>query len=281
MANRFWILGTGTWDAANTASWSTTSGGSGGASVPGTGDVAIFDANSGGGIVTVDSPNGAGVVTIGGLTFGTFTGTLDFSVNNNNVTIGTSTVSGTGTGVRTFKMGSGTWTFAHTGAVVLWEFLTTTNLTFEHNSSTILINGDATANQTFSGGGLTYNNLTISRPSANNRQVSLTGNNTFANLTMTNVGDLQLTAGQTQTITGALSFDGLTGQVSYLRSNTGVTATINVANATVLSRLAISGITKAGAGSITANDSYDVGNNSGITINTPAVGGGGGSGGFF
>lgn len=32
MANRFWVGGTGTRDAANTANWSTTSGGAGAAS---------------------------------------------------------------------------------------------------------------------------------------------------------------------------------------------------------------------------------------------------------
>ncbi len=44
-ADRYWIAtSAGNW--SNTANWSTTSGGSGGASVPGTTDRAIFDANS-------------------------------------------------------------------------------------------------------------------------------------------------------------------------------------------------------------------------------------------
>lgn len=33
MANRYWVGGAGTWDLTNTANWSTTSGGAGGASV--------------------------------------------------------------------------------------------------------------------------------------------------------------------------------------------------------------------------------------------------------
>ncbi len=44
-ANRFWIGGTGNWSDIN--HWSTTSGGAGGASVPGSADNAIFDNNSG------------------------------------------------------------------------------------------------------------------------------------------------------------------------------------------------------------------------------------------
>ena len=46
MADRYWILGTGTWDATNTVNWSDTSGGSGGFSVPTASDNVFFDANS-------------------------------------------------------------------------------------------------------------------------------------------------------------------------------------------------------------------------------------------
>ena len=46
MADRYWVLGTGTWDAATTTNWSTSSGGSGGASVPTASDNVFFDANS-------------------------------------------------------------------------------------------------------------------------------------------------------------------------------------------------------------------------------------------
>lgn len=50
MANRFAVgIGAGkTWTNADTSLWSATSGGASGASVPGSGDVAIFDAASGG-----------------------------------------------------------------------------------------------------------------------------------------------------------------------------------------------------------------------------------------
>jgi len=53
MANRYWVGGSGTWDTTSTANWSSTSGGAAGASVPGIADVAIFDANSGTGTVTL------------------------------------------------------------------------------------------------------------------------------------------------------------------------------------------------------------------------------------
>jgi len=46
MADRYWILGTGTWDSTSTTNWSATSGGTGGASVPTASDNVFFDANS-------------------------------------------------------------------------------------------------------------------------------------------------------------------------------------------------------------------------------------------
>jgi hypothetical protein len=74
MANRFWVGGSGTWDASSTTNWSTTTGGAGGASVPGSADVAIFDANSGAGTCTLGV-----TVTVGFLTMTNYTGALDFS----------------------------------------------------------------------------------------------------------------------------------------------------------------------------------------------------------
>lgn len=74
MASRFWVGGTGTWDAANTANWSTTTGGAGGASVPGSGDFAILDANSGSGIVTL-----AYFAIVGSFRTAGYIGTFDFS----------------------------------------------------------------------------------------------------------------------------------------------------------------------------------------------------------
>jgi len=46
MADRYWVGGSGTWDAASTTHWSTTSGGAGGASVPTSADAVYFDAAS-------------------------------------------------------------------------------------------------------------------------------------------------------------------------------------------------------------------------------------------
>lgn len=51
MASRYWV-GTGSWSSTNTTNWSTSSGGSGGASVPTAADDIYFNANSGNCTVT-------------------------------------------------------------------------------------------------------------------------------------------------------------------------------------------------------------------------------------
>lgn len=46
MADRYWVWGTGNWDASTTTHWSASSGGAGGASVPTSADNVIFDQSS-------------------------------------------------------------------------------------------------------------------------------------------------------------------------------------------------------------------------------------------
>jgi hypothetical protein len=74
MANRYWVGGSGTWNALNTANWSATSGGAGGASAPTSIDIANFDTASGTVTVTLGED-----VTVLRFLCGTFSGTFDFS----------------------------------------------------------------------------------------------------------------------------------------------------------------------------------------------------------
>lgn len=73
MADRYWVGGTADWDGTAGTKWSTTSGGAGGASVPGLTDNVFFNAASGAGTVTVPA---AVVALSNNLTFTGFTGTL-------------------------------------------------------------------------------------------------------------------------------------------------------------------------------------------------------------
>lgn len=267
-ASRFWVGGAGTWDNSATTHWSATTGGANGASPPTSIDTATFDGASGGGTVTVNA-----TISVLQLTGGAFTGTLDFSANNNNITIGGNGFSFSGAGTRTLNLGNGTWTLNGTSAA-LWTMTTTTGLTFNANSSTILFSAVPAGNRTFIGGGLAYNNLTVTNASLNQYQIALTGSNTFANITMTNVGLFNLASGSTTTVSGTLSYSGSSGTQGYLGSTTGAAATLSVAGANALSWLYVQQITKAGAGSITCTNCFDGGGNTGVSISGPTGGGG-------
>jgi len=84
-ANRYWVnVAASNWN--NTANWSTVSGGAGGASVPGSGDIAIFDANALGGCAIDANVNVLGFTISAG-----YTGLI--SQGANTITIGSSNFS--------------------------------------------------------------------------------------------------------------------------------------------------------------------------------------------
>ncbi len=159
MANRYWILGTGTWDATNTVNWSDSSGGAGGFSVPTAADNVFFDANSnvGTGAFTVTmattprvcndfTASGLdGVMTLAGTSIGlTVSGSLTFQATNFTRTYtGTTTFNATTTGktittngvsllVTSFNGAGGEWTLgsaftATTTSLTAGTFNTSTN----------------------------------------------------------------------------------------------------------------------------------------------------------
>ena len=162
MANRYWILGTGTWDATNTVNWSDSSGGLGGFSVPTAADNVFFDANSNVGttaftVTMANSPRVCndftasgldGVMTLAGSAIGlTVSGSLTFQATNFSATYGgTTTFNATTTGKTittngvafagriTFNGVGGAWTLGSalngTGQII-----TVTNGTFDTSSS--------------------------------------------------------------------------------------------------------------------------------------------------
>lgn len=280
-ASRFWVGGTGTWDSSTTTHWAPGTGGTGGSSVPGSADNVTFDGSSGGGIVTV---NFGGTVTIATLTCGAFTGTLDFSANNNSVTLTSSpSFNGSGSGTRTINLGNGTWNLnGTTNTNTAWNLATVTGLTFNANSSTIAINSSNTQSVTFSGGGQTYNNLTINNGRGG---VNFSGlGNIFATLTINAPCSLILPASITQTITNlVLSSQTSSNPIgifcaSPTLSNVG---TISSANSPTLSWVVVRNMTFTGGGTFTAINSFDLGTNSGITITAPSGGGSGPIGQFI
>jgi hypothetical protein len=218
MASRFWVGGTGTWDNSTTTHWAATTGGAGGQSVPGSGDTVTFDGSSGGGTVT---PNYD--MTVTSITMGAFTGTLDFSANNNNPTMTTFSCSGSGT--RTLNMGSGIWTITGNNATI-WNFGTQTNLTQNVNTSTVKFTYSGSTGTRAIGAGSPVNfynclftagsdSVTLANPSNFTGNLDFTGFSgiwTNASSPMNFSGSLTLGSGMTVTSgTGLFTFNATSG----------------------------------------------------------------------
>ena len=272
IANRFWVLESGTWDASDTTHWSTTTGGAGGASVPGSGDAVIFNELSAplGGTCTVNT-----TVTVQSITMGAFTGTLDFSANNNNVTMQSCSV--TGTGVRTLNMGNGTWILTTFNASV-WDASVVTNFTLNANGSTLSFipsSATPTGSINFLSGGKAYNVVTHS--GVTNQQIfSIQGAPTIATLTIAAPANVTFAQSTTTTITNAPAWIGTATNQFFIGSSstTGVaTIVLNAAGGTA-QWAAIRGLTVT-TNALTATNSFDLKGNTLITIMPPAIGGGG------
>jgi len=104
MPDRYWVGGTATWDGTPGTKWSATSGGPGGASIPGPNDDVFFDAASTGTVTIGAVNNGARSINFTGFT-GTITGTGNLTVGGS-ITLsagmtytntGTVTITGTAT----------------------------------------------------------------------------------------------------------------------------------------------------------------------------------------
>jgi len=148
MANRYWVGGTGTWDSVTKTRWSTSSGGSGGATVPTSADDVFIDANSGSGSYTITNTGGSvdcKSLTISGLTTQSLTFTIQSGIN----CYGSWNTQGTQV---TYTVPAGTVSIILQG--------TTSGLTFNPNGVSLPFN------VTFSGSGSSYalgSNLTLTK----------------------------------------------------------------------------------------------------------------------
>lgn len=284
-ANRFLTCVTAcTITAADTSIWGTTSGGVG-ASVPGASDAVILDAATCAGGVTCTATMGAAYnptwqsITMGACTATTTGCILDFSANNNNITLNAvGGFSGTGSGTRTLNMGNGTWTLSNAGGV--FTIATSTNLTFNANSSTLSFTG--TGNRQISPSGKTFNIVSVGAgvtgSAVSSFQVAQAGTFTTFNVTAPNY--LTFSGGATLTVTNAFTWVGSSSSPLGLASNGAtLSATIAAAASSSMSWAGIRDMTF--TGSPTASSSLDLGHNSGITITPPASGGGGIIGGWL
>lgn len=267
MASRFWVGGTGTWDGSDTTHWAASSGGAGGQSVPGASDTVTLDGSSGGGTITVNTN-----ATIISLTATAHTGTLDFSVNNNTITISGSSpaFNYNGSATRTLTLGSATFVLSGTGAV--WD-VSGTNITFSGASSTISFTSTAAGGRQFFGGSRAYGTINV----GGNIVPTFTFFNApsaLTNLTLTAPVNIAFNSGSTFAITNlTLSGSSVTAWSLWSSTTAGTAATISSANSATLNWVAMRDSTFSGGGTFAANNSANIGNNTGITVSAPAGGG--------
>ena len=277
MADRYWVLGTGTWDATNTVNWSASSGGAGGASVPTAADNVFFDANSnvGTGAFTVTmattprvcndfTASGLdGTMTLAGASIGlTVSGNLTFPATNFTRTYnGTTTFNATTTGKTITTNGvalnsstvfngvGGAWTLGSALDIGV-NNLTLTSGTFDTSSSG---NYAVTANAILS------NNSNVRTINLNNSTVTLVGGtnvvvfNTTTGLTF-NAGTSTINASNS---TAVFPGNGLT---YYNLAFTSVSlASPSITGANTFNNLTITGRTTLGIGvlSLSANQTIN------------------------
>ena len=195
MATRYWVGGTGTWDASDTTHWAATSNGTPGASVPGSSDAVIFDANSGSGTITLGYSPEVQTVTMTG-----YTGTFD-------------------------GVGS-TYTITLNSTSTVWAGAGTIS-----NSPNITLSNTSTSVRTFSGGGKTYGKLIIGGATGSSL-LTINGVNTFSEIASTKTVAHTISFGGDQTI-GTWSVTGSSGNVVTVQSSSvGTARTITVTNRT-------------------------------------------------
>lgn len=235
-----------------------------------------FAATGTGKTITMNGKAFAGAVTFNGVgggwtlqdAFSIGTGTLTLTAGTLNLNGKTTTASSmviSGATTRTLTCGA-----AAINLTTTWNAATTTNLTFNVNTSTITLSNTGTV--TFSGGGLTYNNVTFTgagNPGA------ITGANTFANFTATMSGtnSMRFELGANQIVSGTLTATGASaggGRVRFGSNIRGTQRTITAA-AVSLTNVDFSDIIGAGAATWTGTSIADASNNTNITFTTPVT----------
>jgi hypothetical protein len=161
MANRFWVGGTGTWDNASSAFWSTTSGGASGASVPTLSDTAIFDSNSGSGTVTTSNQSVSTAITVESTTLLLALGTNLTTTNTFTLTRGTISLStykltcaifaSNNTNTRSIDFGTGNIELT-ASAVNIWQVNNATNFSFTGDPKVYAVANAISGNRNFNHG---------------------------------------------------------------------------------------------------------------------------------
>ena len=200
MATRYWVGGTGTWDASDTTHWSSTSGGSGGFSVPGSIDTVFFDGNSGTGTVTLGyNPD------VQSINFTGYAGTFD---------------------------GAGSsYTISLNGAGTIWNMPTSVTLL---GSPNINVTGTLSSGRAINfGSSKTYGKITIAGGSPTS-VVSFTGAATISELASTRTSAYRISFALSTVFTiNTWSVTGTSGNLITVGSDgTGTSTSLSITNRT-------------------------------------------------
>lgn len=215
MANRYWVGGSGTWDASTTTNWSATSGGAGGASAPTSADDVFFDSSSGASpTVTIGSNAVCGAVTITAPTSGTLT--FAFSTTgkiqyNGNWSSPASLFATTGAGANATSTGAISYVGSGSSTLTTNGYSFPTNFGVNTSTGTLTLGSALTTTSNFN-----INQGTFSTSASN---YNLSAVNLFSNNSNTRTISLN---GSTVTFSGDLSIQTATN----LTFNAG-TSTIN------------------------------------------------------
>lgn len=253
MAARYWVGGSGTWDATTTTNWSATDGGAGGASAPTSADNVIFNLNSAAAGYTVTmtaaavcadwtvTSNATVVPTFAGAA-GTCYGSFSMPATNRVWTAtGTLTFAATATG-KTITSGGLSYTCGFTFNRVGGGWTQSDNLTL--GSTTLTLTAGS-----YSTGNFSITASTINASSATTSSLSLGSSTiTLSNSLKLSGSGLTLNSGTSNiTMNGTFGSLAVTGRTLYNVSYTGNPLTFSsfaIAGA-IFNNLTISGTTSA------------------------------------
>lgn len=152
-----------------------------------------------------------------------------FDANDYNLTCTTFSIISSAGITRTLTMGSGLWTLSGTGPV--WS-ISTANLTFSQNTANILLSNTTTTDRTFTGGGLSYNKLTIGG-STGTSTLTIGDVNSFTELASTKTVAHTIRFSSNQGTIDTWSVIGTSGNVVTVDSNAaGTRRTFSLTNVT-------------------------------------------------
>ncbi len=242
-ASRYWIATAGsTWNS--TANWSTTSGGAGGASVPGFSDIVYFDAN-GTGTCTLDVNASVDAVIMSAGTLNTSTFTFTVSGTSNSTFSG-----GTVNGNNTFNIHP-------TGTARVTFSGTTFNPAVDVVSPRIFLNGS------------TFNGTSSFEKTGGSDDAGLGGNTFVGNCTIKNTGSRYFMLGNGGNDSFSANLDIINSgsyiiYLAYNNSTTTVGGNLTVSNSGSATNI---GISYNGASSVNITGNCTVTNSSSATSN--------------